>query len=137
LNIKGMMRNPNLALSVADTAMSRLVTLRAYKADWRERRIEEIDPWFPSTQACCQCGRINTDMENLIDAHSPAPSAGTSKVGIAMQHATSTGTARNAGTMSAKTLSAGRLEQGHAFGFVPVPIVETRVETHGGYHESQ
>jgi transposase len=65
LNTKGMMRNPNLALSVADAAMSRLVTLCEYKADWRGRRIEKIDPWFPSTQACSQCGCIKTDMKNL------------------------------------------------------------------------
>jgi hypothetical protein len=38
LNIKGVMGNPNLALSVADAAMSRLLTLCAYKADWRGRR---------------------------------------------------------------------------------------------------
>jgi hypothetical protein len=40
----------NLALSVADAGMSRLVTFTEYKADWRGRRIEKIDPWFPSTQ---------------------------------------------------------------------------------------
>jgi transposase len=28
-------------------------------------------------------------------------------------------------------------EQGHVLGFVPVPIAETRIETHGGCHESQ
>ena len=28
-------------------------------------------------------------------------------------------------------------EQGHALGFVPVPTVEPRIKTHGGYHESQ
>jgi transposase len=40
-----MMRS-NLALSVADAGMSRLETFTEYKADWRGRRIEKIDPWF-------------------------------------------------------------------------------------------
>jgi len=37
----------NLALSLADAAMSRLVTFTAYKAGWRGRRVEKIDPWVP------------------------------------------------------------------------------------------
>jgi IS605 OrfB family transposase len=64
LNVKGMMRS-NLALSVADAGMSRLVTFTEYKADWRGRRIEKIDSWFPSTQACSQCGYINSGMKDL------------------------------------------------------------------------
>jgi hypothetical protein len=54
------------------------------------------------------------------------------RFGVGMQHATSTGTARNAGTVSAKTIRAGRSEGRDAFGFIPVPIVEPRIETQGG-----
>jgi hypothetical protein len=71
--------------------------------------------------------------EPQIDAHSPAPSAGMSKVGSAMQHATSTGTARNAGTVSAKTLRAGRSESRRT----PSGLSRSAVETHGGYHNSR
>jgi hypothetical protein len=41
----------------------------------RRRRIEKIDPWFPSTQACSECGCINTDMKNL-NRRTPWLSAG-------------------------------------------------------------
>lgn len=65
LNVRGMLRNRRLALSVADAGMSRLVTFLAYKADWRGRRVEKIDPWFPSSQTCSCCGAINVAMRDL------------------------------------------------------------------------
>jgi putative transposase len=63
LNVKGMARNRHLALSVADAGMSRLLTF--CKADWRGRRIVAIDPWFPGSQTCCQCGQIHREMRKL------------------------------------------------------------------------
>jgi putative transposase len=65
LNVKGMARNRHLALSVADAGMSRLLTFCAYKADWRGRRIVAIDPWFPGSQTCCECGQIHREMRTL------------------------------------------------------------------------
>jgi putative transposase len=65
LNVRGMARNHCLALSVADAGMSRLVTLCAYKADWRGRRVEMLDPWFPGSQTCCACGARHREMKDL------------------------------------------------------------------------
>ena len=65
LNVKGMIRNRQLALSVADAGMSRLVTFCEYKADWRGRKVEKIDPWFPGSQTCSGCGEIHREMKNL------------------------------------------------------------------------
>ena len=65
LNVKGMMRNRHLALSVADAGMSRLVTFCTYKADWRGRTIVKIDPWFPGSQTCCRCGQRHPEMRRL------------------------------------------------------------------------
>jgi putative transposase len=65
LNIRGMLRNHHLALSVTDAGMSRLIRFCEYKADWRGRRIEKIDPWFPGSQTCSCCGEIHREMKNL------------------------------------------------------------------------
>ena len=65
LNVKGMMRNRHLALSVADAGISRLVTFCTYKADWRGRTIVKIDPWFPGSQTCCRCGQRHPEMRRL------------------------------------------------------------------------
>jgi putative transposase len=65
LNVKGMTQNRHLALSVADAGMSRLVTYCAYKADWRGRRLVKIDPRFPGSQTCCECGQIHRETRKL------------------------------------------------------------------------
>jgi putative transposase len=65
LNVRGMGRNHHLALSVADAGMGRLVTFCEYKADWRSRTVEKIDPWFPSSQMCCVCGVLHPEMRKL------------------------------------------------------------------------
>jgi len=65
LNVKGMMRNRHLALSIADAGMSRLVTFCGYKADWRGRTIVKIDRWFPGSQICCMCGQRHPEMRRL------------------------------------------------------------------------
>jgi IS605 OrfB family transposase len=65
LNVRGMARNHHLALSVADAGMSRLVTFCEYKADWRGRQVEKIDPWFPGSQTCCGGAEIHREMRNL------------------------------------------------------------------------
>jgi putative transposase len=65
LNVRGMARNHHLALSVADAGMSRLVTFCEYKADWRGRKVEKIDRWFPGSQTCCLCGARHREMRNL------------------------------------------------------------------------
>lgn len=56
LNVAGMLANRHLALSVADAAMASLLRMIAYKADWRGRRVVRLDPWFPSSQLCNECG---------------------------------------------------------------------------------
>ena len=63
LNVRGMARNRHLALSVADAGMSRLVTFCRYKADWRGRRVVDLDPWFPGSQTCSACGALRPEMQ--------------------------------------------------------------------------
>jgi putative transposase len=65
LNVRGMARNRHLALSVADAGMARLVTFYRYKADWRGRRVVDVDPWFPGSQTCCLCGALHREMRKL------------------------------------------------------------------------
>lgn len=65
LNVRGMARNPHLALSVADAGMSRLVRFCRYKADRRGRRIVEIDRWFPGSQTCSGCDALHPEMRSL------------------------------------------------------------------------
>lgn len=65
LNVRGMLRNRRLAMSVAGAGMPRFVAFLAYKADRRGRTLGKIDPWSPSSQACSCCGAINPAMRDL------------------------------------------------------------------------
>jgi putative transposase len=65
LNVAGMLANRHLALSVADAGMASLLRMIAYKADWRGRRVVKLDPWFPSSQLCNECGWRDGRMRDL------------------------------------------------------------------------
>lgn len=65
LNIRGMMKNRNLAKSVADAAMGEFLRQLKYKAEWHGRPVMEADQWFASTQTCAECGAKNPQMKSL------------------------------------------------------------------------
>jgi putative transposase len=57
LNIRGMLKNHNLAKSIADAAWSQLVTFTSYKAENAGRRVVQVNPRNTS-QMCSRCGAL-------------------------------------------------------------------------------
>ncbi|WP_246838167.1 transposase [Serratia sp. S119] len=56
LSVKNMMRNPQLAKSIADAGWSELIRQLRYKSEWAGRRLIAVDPFFPSSKRCSCCG---------------------------------------------------------------------------------
>jgi putative transposase len=62
LNVAGMVRNHNLALSVADAAWSIFLAMIQYKCDWYGKSYIKIGRFDPSSKICSVCGHYH-DMD--------------------------------------------------------------------------
>lgn len=65
LNVAGLVRNHILAKSISDCSWGIFRTMLLYKADWYGRTVTEIDRFYPSSQTCSSCGRINHKVKDL------------------------------------------------------------------------
>lgn len=62
LNVKGMMKNHNLAKSIQELSLNNFKTKLIYKANWYGRDIIEIDRFYPSSKLCNNCGYKNDEL---------------------------------------------------------------------------
>jgi len=76
LNVKGMLKNHNLAKSLQELSLNRFKEILRYKSEWYERDLIEIDRYFPSSKLCSVCGYKNTEL-TLKDREWICPDCGT------------------------------------------------------------
>lgn len=62
LNVKGMVKNHNLADSIHEVSWYEFTRMLEYKAEWRGRTLVKIDRFFPSSKTCYECGFIKEDL---------------------------------------------------------------------------
>jgi putative transposase len=62
LNVKGMIKNHNLAKSIQELSLYRFKQMLTYKAEWYGRDIIEIDRFFPSSKLCSSCQYKNNEL---------------------------------------------------------------------------
>ena len=55
LNVKGMVRNHNLAKAISDCGWGMFCTMLKYKAEWQGKTYIEVDRFFPSYKTCHVC----------------------------------------------------------------------------------
>jgi putative transposase len=55
LNVKGMVRNHNLAKAISDVGWGMFVNFLSYKLERKGGKLIEIDRWFPSSKLCSKC----------------------------------------------------------------------------------
>ena len=76
LNVKGMVRNHNLAKAISDVGWGMFVNFIDYKLQQKGGLLVEIDRWFPSSKTCSSCLYQMADL--LLDVRDwICPSCGT------------------------------------------------------------
>jgi putative transposase len=58
LNVRGMVKNHALARAISDASFGSFGTLLAYKCDWYDKTLKEVDRFFPSSKRCSECGYV-------------------------------------------------------------------------------
>jgi len=76
LNVKGMVRNPNLAKAISDVGWGMFVNFLDYKLQQKGGLLVEIDRFFPSSKTCSNCLYQMSDM-SLDIREWTCPSCGT------------------------------------------------------------
>lgn len=70
LNVKGMVKNHNLALAISDCGWSTFVGMLRYKCEREGKVLIEIDRFFPSSKTCNYCyhqvGEIPLDVRSWV-----------------------------------------------------------------------
>jgi putative transposase len=62
LNVKGMLKNHNLAKSIQELSLCHFKEMLKYKAEWCGRYIVEVDRFYPSSKLCNCCGYKNNEL---------------------------------------------------------------------------
>jgi len=62
LNVRGMIKNHNLAKVIADASWYETTRQLAYKSGWNSRKLVKIDRFFPSSKTCNMCNFINQNL---------------------------------------------------------------------------
>lgn len=62
LNVKGMIKNHNLAQSIGDCSWSKFMRMIEYKSEWQGKHVHKIGRFQPSSKIC-SCGEINNELK--------------------------------------------------------------------------
>ena len=63
LNVKGMVKNHNLAESISEMNFGEFRGMLEYKANWYNRKIVFVNRFYPSSKTCHNCGYINNELK--------------------------------------------------------------------------
>lgn len=62
LNLRGMVKNHNLARSLSDASIGQAIQTIETKAAMHGKTVVKVDRWFPSSKLCSECGKLQESM---------------------------------------------------------------------------
>ncbi len=65
LDVKSMYKNHNIAKSLSSNPLGEIIRVLKYKALWNNKKLIQIDRYYPSSQVCSVCGFQNKELKNL------------------------------------------------------------------------
>ena len=65
LNVKDMIQDSALSKYIADVSWYEFMRQLEYKAKWYGRTYIKVNPYFPSSQLCSNCGYQNKEVKDL------------------------------------------------------------------------
>lgn len=65
LDIKSMYKDHNIAKSLNSNPFGEIIRVLKYKAEWNNKKLIQIDRYYPSSQECSVCGFQNKELKNL------------------------------------------------------------------------
>ena len=63
LNVKNMVKNHKLAKVISDVSWSSFITKLDYKITENQGKIVKIDPFYPSSKTCSNCGSVKKELK--------------------------------------------------------------------------
>ncbi len=63
LNIKGMVKNKNMAKSISQQGWGQFITMLKYKSQWYGKTLIETDRFYPSSKICSACKQYNSNIK--------------------------------------------------------------------------
>lgn len=76
LRIRNLLKNHRLAKSISSASWYAFTEMLRYKSDFYGKTLIKVDPFFPSSQLCSNCGYKNTEVKDLKVRSWECPSCG-------------------------------------------------------------
>ena len=65
LDVKSMYKDHNIAKSLNSNPLGEIIRVLKYKAEWNNKKLIQIDRYYPSSQVCSVCEFQNKELKNL------------------------------------------------------------------------
>ena len=65
LDVKNMQKNYYVVKGLNENPISEIIRVLKYKADWNNKKLIQIDRYYPSSQICNVCNYQNKEVKDL------------------------------------------------------------------------